>query len=130
MLIEVSVTYLRQDYPISFFLLSTIYPSLDPHDWIYSFLMQLTEANMEAFLAGSIPRNRPRVLLFSRGPSPSLTYHLVALYLHGTLDFAYASTGKGLMEMAVGRRFGVIGGERKIMVYKEAYVPVLVEKVR
>jgi hypothetical protein len=91
--------------------------------------MQLTEANMETFLADAIPRNRPRVILFSRGPSPSLTYHLVAFHL-GTLDFAYASTGRGLMDVAVVKRFGVAGGERRILVYKEGYVPVLVREVR
>ncbi len=84
---------------------------------------------METFLADAIPRNRPRVVLLSRGPSPSLTYLLVALYLHQTLDFAYATTGRGLAEEAVLKRFGVIGGERRILVYREDYNPIMEQKV-
>lgn len=92
--------------------------------------MQLTDSNMETFLSDTIPRNRPRVLLFSRAPSPSLVYHLTALHFHGTLDFAYTPTERGKLGGTVGGKFGVAEGERKLMVYREDSSPVFEEMVR
>lgn len=69
------------------------------------------------------------MVLFSRAPSPSLTYHLTALSLHETLDFAYSPVGRVEVEGGLGGKFGVKAGERKLMVFKESSSPVLVEKV-
>ncbi len=92
--------------------------------------LQLTESNMEQFLANAIPRNRPRVILFSRSPTPSLVYHLTAFYLHGGLDFAHVPTVGGELERGVERRFGVRVGEKKIMAFKEDRNAILVQPVR
>lgn len=93
------------------------------------FKFQLTESNAESFLQDAIARNRPRVVYCSRSPSPSLIYHVMALYLHDTLDFAYCSTGQGQMGVAIGRRLGIVAGERTLVVFKEDRVPTLVEQV-
>lgn len=85
---------------------------------------------MDSFLSNAILRNRPRVVLFSRAPSPSLTYLLTALYLRKTLDFAYAPVGRGERDVALCTRFQVEEGERKLLVFKEDRAPVLVETVR
>ena len=84
---------------------------------------------MGTFLADTIPRNRPRVVYFSRSPTPSLAYHLGALYLHSTLDFAYCTTMPGSEGAKVSRRFGVVHGEEKLLVFKEDHAPILEQEV-
>ena len=85
---------------------------------------------MEQFLSDAVPRNRPRVILFSRSPTPSLVYHLAAFHLHGGLDFAYVPTERGEVGGKMGQRFGVKVGEKKLMVFKEDRDAVLSQPVR
>ena len=84
---------------------------------------------MDEFLSDAISRNRPRVILFSRSPTPSLIYHLTAFYLHRGPDFAHVPTVRGELGKGLERRFGVREGEKKLMVFKEDQDPVLVQPV-
>ena len=80
---------------------------------------------MDTFLSNVIIRNRPRVVLFSPKPHPSLTVKLVALARHTTTDFGFVSTQQRGASRAFLRRFGVTPGEKQLLVFKEYQEPEL-----
>ena len=82
-------------------------------------------SDMDTFLSNVIIRNRPRVVLFSPKPHPSLTVKLVALARHTTIDFGFVSTQQRGASRAFLRRFGVTPGEKQLLVFKEYQEPEL-----
>ncbi|CAI8008968.1 DnaJ homolog subfamily C member 16 [Geodia barretti] len=92
--------------------------------WI---ITELTAEGVEAFITESISRNRPRLILFSPHPTPSLLYKAVAFSNQLVADFGFVVTdrpsGKGL---GVLQRYGVSQRSKKLLVFKEYPHPAAV----
>jgi DnaJ family protein C protein 16 len=95
--------------------------------WI---IIELTAEGVEAFITESVSRNRPRLVLFSPHPTPSLVYNAVAFSNQLVTDFGFITTykpsGKGL---GVLQRYGVSQRSKKLLVFKEYPHPAAVLEV-
>ena len=92
------------------------------------FSSQVTDANLEDFLSTD-QDNKPKVILCSSKPAPSLLYNLVAFSYQRKLTFGYVTTGQ-MSSNALQKRFRVHAGEPTVLVFKEeSAVPEVVVQV-
>ena len=96
-------------------------PSLSLHlVFLYHNNSQLTAESVERFTADSIARNRPRLILFSPHPQPSLLYKAVAFSNQPVADFGFVTTDKlSGKSLAVLQRYSVSWRTKKLLVFKE-----------
>ena len=91
------------------------------------------DKSAEDFLSSVYLRNRPRVVLAFRFPSPPLPFLLAAFYLRDSLDFGFIFTG-GDRDSPVSSGLSLGGvkvhyGDKQLLVFKESPVPLLVKNV-
>jgi DnaJ family protein C protein 16 len=89
--------------------------------WIIS---ELNSRNIDDFISDSIKLNKPRIILFSPHPQPSLLYKSVAFLNHHSIDFGFVSTDRASgNSLEFLQRFGVYSRAKKLFVFKEYPTP-------
>jgi hypothetical protein len=81
-------------------------------------MAELTAQEVDSFIADAINRNKPRVILFSPHPQPSLLYKALAFSNQLVADFGFVTTDKQNLS-----KFGVSQKSNKLLVFKEYPLP-------
>ena len=95
-------------------------------------ILQLTAESFESFIADSITRNRPRLILFSPHTQPSLPYKAISFAKQHVADFAFVTMTDELSEesQAILKQYNVSQRSENFLVFKEYPRPSAILKVQ